>query len=453
MLKRFSMNNQPALKDVAEAAGVSLSTASVIVNGKAAQYRIGPSAQERVQSAVRQLGYKPNIVARKMALGIDLMPVPTTPAMANGLQPKVRQIGLVLSAASQPDILALIPSQEPILTEAGYLLVVVTLPADPTVARERVDRLLTGGVAGFLACPTTYPSVTELVAGNCPVIVLYPNAAKALLQAVARPEAGLLSSQVAELLKGVPPSAAPSPAATVNAPIIATTPPGRPIPTPIPAPVAAAPVMSPPVQTPELILEQPPAEPAMDEGTPELEPTPVPEVTPVVAAPPAPTPLPEQGAAPEPTNTGEPTTPPPTPESEPPPVSPPPPQLPDPEPTVSPPVIEQSALVTPTPVAAEPILPPPPPTPPEPQPELPLTQPPAPQPEPTPVVVVAPAPVPEPAPQPELRPEPVAAEPAIEVVKTPEPASTTVAEQDETVAPTESGTPEQAEEMKPPVEP
>lgn len=59
------------LKDVAARAGVSLSTVSIIVNNKAEERKISSATQEKVKRAIDELGYKPNIVAKKLKMGIE----------------------------------------------------------------------------------------------------------------------------------------------------------------------------------------------------------------------------------------------------------------------------------------------------------------------------------------------------------------------------------------------
>ena len=53
----------PSMADVAELVGVSHQTVSLVVNGKG---RVSPRTRERVQSAIAQLGYRPNSVARAL---------------------------------------------------------------------------------------------------------------------------------------------------------------------------------------------------------------------------------------------------------------------------------------------------------------------------------------------------------------------------------------------------
>lgn len=54
------------IKDVAKQAGVSVTTVSIIINGKAEERKISAATQERVAEAMRDLGYQPNLSARRL---------------------------------------------------------------------------------------------------------------------------------------------------------------------------------------------------------------------------------------------------------------------------------------------------------------------------------------------------------------------------------------------------
>ena len=53
------------LKDVAEAAGVSSATASLVLNGRA-DGRVSADLVGRVEEAAARLNYRPNLVARSL---------------------------------------------------------------------------------------------------------------------------------------------------------------------------------------------------------------------------------------------------------------------------------------------------------------------------------------------------------------------------------------------------
>ncbi|GAB4466803.1 MAG: LacI family DNA-binding transcriptional regulator [Armatimonadaceae bacterium] len=57
------------LKQIAHSAGVSLSTASLVLSGKAAERRISASAARRVREVAHQLDYAPNLLVRSIRHG------------------------------------------------------------------------------------------------------------------------------------------------------------------------------------------------------------------------------------------------------------------------------------------------------------------------------------------------------------------------------------------------
>lgn len=73
------MKPRPSLKDVAKQAGVSYQTVSKVLNG---QIRVSPDTQARIYRAVEELGYYPNLLARRLrrarshTLGFVILPPP-----------------------------------------------------------------------------------------------------------------------------------------------------------------------------------------------------------------------------------------------------------------------------------------------------------------------------------------------------------------------------------------
>lgn len=54
------------LRQIAEQSGVSVSTASIVLNGRGDQMRISKATQQRVQEVAKQADYTPNVYARKL---------------------------------------------------------------------------------------------------------------------------------------------------------------------------------------------------------------------------------------------------------------------------------------------------------------------------------------------------------------------------------------------------
>ena len=62
-------NNRPTLKDIARAAGVSISTVSIVLSGKASERRISAQVVQRVQSVAAQKDYAPNLLMHSLRQG------------------------------------------------------------------------------------------------------------------------------------------------------------------------------------------------------------------------------------------------------------------------------------------------------------------------------------------------------------------------------------------------
>jgi LacI family transcriptional regulator len=95
---------RPLLKDVAARAEVSLTTVSMVLNGKAGP-NIPPDTQARVVAAAAALGYRPNAMARSLrrqrsdTIGVISDEIATTPfagAMLQGAQDAAWAAGVVL---------------------------------------------------------------------------------------------------------------------------------------------------------------------------------------------------------------------------------------------------------------------------------------------------------------------------------------------------------------------
>ena len=59
------------IKDVAKLAGVSISTVSIVINGKAEERKVAAKTYNKVMDAIKTLDYKPNLVARRLKSSDD----------------------------------------------------------------------------------------------------------------------------------------------------------------------------------------------------------------------------------------------------------------------------------------------------------------------------------------------------------------------------------------------
>jgi LacI family transcriptional regulator len=142
------------IRDVAEAAGVSLSTVSRALNGGK---NVSTRAARDVAAAADRLGYQPDFLARSLR------------TRSTGM------VGCLVSDSSNPLNAAIVHAAEERLREAGYLLAVVNTANDPARERAAAAEFRGRRTDGMLVAPgSTANEKTwrELARAGTPVIIL-----------------------------------------------------------------------------------------------------------------------------------------------------------------------------------------------------------------------------------------------------------------------------------------
>src|SRR5690606_23789804 len=129
------------LKEVAKAAGVSLGMASRVL-GEYGSY--SEATKERVRKAAKELGYRPNALARSLRLG------------------RTKAIGLVVSNIVSYHWTTFIRGIEAAASERGYQVILGTTDDDPATERAYLQTLQERNVDGIIISPS--PSNEEIVA-------------------------------------------------------------------------------------------------------------------------------------------------------------------------------------------------------------------------------------------------------------------------------------------------
>ncbi|MFD5824347.1 LacI family DNA-binding transcriptional regulator [Lentzea sp. NPDC060358] len=154
------------LADVAAASGVSVTTASLVLTGRARELRISAEAERRVRSTAQRLGY------RRPA---------TTTAPPAGL---TRTIGFVTGAVASPEWAGeVVKGAADAAYRHGFLLFVGETGGDPEIERTLADELRDRRADGVVFAPahTTAPAVPAGLR-DAPVVLL--NAASAAVPSV-----------------------------------------------------------------------------------------------------------------------------------------------------------------------------------------------------------------------------------------------------------------------------
>ncbi len=121
------------MRDVANAAGVSLKTVSRVVNMEAG---VDQRTAARVEDAIVTLGYRRNDVARNLRMGIPLATV-----------------GLVIEDLANPFYANVARAVEDVAHRHGHAVIIASSGEDPARERELVTALLQRGVDGLLIVP------------------------------------------------------------------------------------------------------------------------------------------------------------------------------------------------------------------------------------------------------------------------------------------------------------
>jgi LacI family transcriptional regulator len=103
-----SPTTRPTLHDVAELVGVSARTVSRVVNGEAP---VSPGTRARIEAAIDELGYRPNLLARGLinqrsgmiALLVTSMANPFFPEFSDGVQAAASDAGMTLVLTNSRD--------------------------------------------------------------------------------------------------------------------------------------------------------------------------------------------------------------------------------------------------------------------------------------------------------------------------------------------------------------
>jgi LacI family transcriptional regulator len=117
------------IKDVALRAGVTKQTVSNVINKRPV---VSPVTRERVERAIAELGYTPNLLARGLATGQTMM------------------VGLVVPTIASPFYAELVEDLERSLEVEGYNIALCTTYGDPDRARRQLEILKRRYIDGLI---------------------------------------------------------------------------------------------------------------------------------------------------------------------------------------------------------------------------------------------------------------------------------------------------------------
>lgn len=145
-----------SISDIARKAGVSVSTVSFVMNDKAVKMRISREVIEKVEHVAREMGYRPNQLARGLRTG------------------KTKTIGLIVENISNAFFATLAKSIEDEAKKYDYKVVYCSTDNDEEKARELINMLSQRQVDGYIITPTLNlgEDIRRLQGENKPVVLI-----------------------------------------------------------------------------------------------------------------------------------------------------------------------------------------------------------------------------------------------------------------------------------------
>lgn len=146
-------SSRPTQRDLAEMAGVSITTVSHVVNGTRA---VAPETRAAVLRAVEATGYTADAIARSLVTG------------------GTRSIGMAISLLANPYFAALIQAIEREAAAAGYTVLLADTHDTADTERDTVRALRARRVEGILLTPSPGDGsvISELVSLGAPTVLM-----------------------------------------------------------------------------------------------------------------------------------------------------------------------------------------------------------------------------------------------------------------------------------------
>ena len=148
-----------SIKDIAVKAGVSITTVSFIINGKAKEKSISEAVIKKVEEIIKESGYKPNQIARSLRTGNSNI------------------IGLIIEDISNSFFSRIARLIEDKAYKKGYKIIYSSTENSVEKAKELINMFKSRKVDGYIISPTKgiEDDIRVLLADNKPVILFDRN--------------------------------------------------------------------------------------------------------------------------------------------------------------------------------------------------------------------------------------------------------------------------------------
>ncbi|NGM65764.1 LacI family DNA-binding transcriptional regulator [Sphingobacterium sp. SGR-19] len=148
-------NKKTSINDIAKHLNVAKSTVSFIINGKAEAHRISKKQEQRVLAYIKEIGYKPNYIAKSLATG------------------KTNSIGLIVENIGDSFFGPIALMIEERAKKSGYRIIYSSTRNNTDDAVSVLQLFKDTHVDGFIIAPPVQmeEAITEVIHDKVPVVI------------------------------------------------------------------------------------------------------------------------------------------------------------------------------------------------------------------------------------------------------------------------------------------
>ncbi|WP_073003273.1 LacI family DNA-binding transcriptional regulator [Mariniphaga anaerophila] len=123
------------ITDIAQKTGLSTTTVSRVLSGKAKQYRIGKKSQQKVEEAAKEMHYVPNHFAANLRTG------------------KSNTVALILPSLSNPFFASIASEINAEIRRFGYIAIISDSDENPDIEKMELEQLRGRNIEGLVIAP------------------------------------------------------------------------------------------------------------------------------------------------------------------------------------------------------------------------------------------------------------------------------------------------------------
>lgn len=142
--------------DISKKTGLSTTTVSRVLSGKAKQYRIGKKSQQKIMEAAKEMHYVPNHFASNLRTG------------------KSNTIALIVPSLSNPFFASIASEINTEIRKYGYITIISDSDENPEIERMELEQLRARNIEGLIIAPcgSQWKHIKELHDFGLPVVCI-----------------------------------------------------------------------------------------------------------------------------------------------------------------------------------------------------------------------------------------------------------------------------------------